>query len=71
MKIIFLSDFCKRTGSIDICVPRAATLAAAGMLGLAALGAWGDFCSVSAMAWISASMPPLPECSRCWRPNVA
>ena len=43
MKIIFLSDFCKRTGSIDICVPRAATLAAAGMLGLAALGAWGGF----------------------------
>ncbi|MCB1788651.1 MAG: M23 family metallopeptidase [Gammaproteobacteria bacterium] len=43
MKIIFLSDFCKRTGSIDICVPRAATLAVAGLLGLTALGGWAGF----------------------------
>ena len=41
MKIIFLSSFCKRTGSIDICVPRAAAFAGLTIVGVlaAALGA--------------------------------
>lgn len=43
MKMNFLSDFCSRTGSFDICVPRAASLAVLGVLGLTAVGAWGGF----------------------------
>lgn len=42
-KMIFLSDLCRRTGVIDICVPRAAVLASLGALGLTAVGAWGGF----------------------------
>lgn len=43
MKIIFLSDFCKRTGSIDICMPRAATLAGLTVLSVTAATLWGGF----------------------------
>ena len=40
MKIIFLSDFCRRTGSLDICLPRLLGLAGVGLAGAVALAAW-------------------------------
>lgn len=40
MKIIFLSDFCRRTGSLDICLPRLLGLAGVGLAGAVALSAW-------------------------------
>ncbi|MCP5430855.1 MAG: peptidoglycan DD-metalloendopeptidase family protein [Chromatiaceae bacterium] len=43
MKIIFLSDFCKRTGSIDICMPRAAALAGLTVLAVTATTLWGGY----------------------------
>lgn len=43
MKIIFLSDFCKRTGAIDICLPRAAALATVSVAGLLAVTLWSGF----------------------------
>lgn len=43
MKIIFLSDFCKRTGTIDICIPRAAGILGLALAGLTVLAVWGGF----------------------------
>jgi len=43
LKIIFLSDFCKRTGSIDVCMPRAAALAGLAVFAVTALTLWGGF----------------------------
>jgi murein DD-endopeptidase MepM/ murein hydrolase activator NlpD len=43
MKIIFLSDFCKRTGSIDVCLPRAAAIAGLSLAGLVAVAVWSGF----------------------------
>lgn len=43
MKIIFLSDFCRRTGSIDICLPKAAGLATLAVIGLTAVTLWAGF----------------------------
>jgi murein DD-endopeptidase MepM/ murein hydrolase activator NlpD len=40
MKIIFLSDFCRRTASLDICLPRLLGLAGVGLAGAVALAAW-------------------------------
>jgi murein DD-endopeptidase MepM/ murein hydrolase activator NlpD len=40
MKIIFLSDFCRRTGSFDICMPRLLGLAGVTLAGAVALSAW-------------------------------
>ena len=43
MKIIFLSNFCKRTGSVDICLPRAALALAFVAIGAMSLTAWVGF----------------------------
>jgi murein DD-endopeptidase MepM/ murein hydrolase activator NlpD len=43
MKIIFLSDFCRRTGSIDVCVPRAAALAGLSLAALISVALWSGF----------------------------
>ena len=43
MKIILLSDFCKRTGSLDICVPRAATIMGLAFIAVTALTLWAGF----------------------------
>lgn len=43
MKIIFLSDFCKRTGSIDVCLPRAAATAGVLLVGLVTAALWSGF----------------------------
>ncbi len=43
MKIIFLSSFCKWTGSIDICVPRAAVLAGLTVAGTLAAAIGGGY----------------------------
>jgi murein DD-endopeptidase MepM/ murein hydrolase activator NlpD len=40
MKIIFVSNWCRRTGSIDLCLPRLAALGAAGLIGLTGLALW-------------------------------
>ncbi|MCG6965165.1 MAG: M23 family metallopeptidase [Chromatiaceae bacterium] len=43
MKIIFLSDFCKRTGSVDICLSRAAGLVSVVLVGIVGLSLWSGF----------------------------
>lgn len=43
MKIILLSDFGKRTGSIDICLPRAVALTTLSVAGLLAVTLWSGF----------------------------
>jgi len=43
MKIIFLSDLCKRTGSVDICLPRAVLALVALAVGALSLTAWLGF----------------------------
>ncbi len=43
MRILFLSDACKCTGSIDISIPKAATLGGLAILGLAAMTSWGAY----------------------------
>lgn len=43
MKIIFLSDFCKRTGTIDVCVPKLIGLGGLLVLGLTAVTLWSGF----------------------------
>ncbi len=43
MKIIFLSSFCKRTGSFDICVPRAAALAGILIVGVLVAAVGGGY----------------------------
>lgn len=43
MKIIFLSDLCRRTGSLDICVPRAALLLLVLVVGGTSLAGWVGF----------------------------
>lgn len=43
MKVLFLPDFCKRTASLDICVPRAAAGLFALFVGVVALALWGGF----------------------------
>jgi len=43
MKIIFLSNICRRSGSIDVCMPRAAALAGVVLVGVVALTLWSGF----------------------------
>jgi murein DD-endopeptidase MepM/ murein hydrolase activator NlpD len=43
MKIIFLSDFCKRTGSLDICLSRAVLALVVLAVGVLSLTAWVGF----------------------------
>jgi hypothetical protein len=43
MKVIFLSDFCRRTGSLDVCLPRAAAGVALVLLSVVAVALWGGF----------------------------
>ena len=43
MRILFLSEAAKCTGSIDISIPKAATLGGLAILGLSAMTAWGAF----------------------------
>lgn len=43
MKIIFLSDFCKRTGTIDVCLPRAVAVGGLAFAGLVAVALWSGF----------------------------
>jgi len=43
MKIIFLSDFCRHTGSIDVCVPRTVGLVGFALSALLAVALWGGF----------------------------
>lgn len=43
MKIIFLSDFCRRTASLDICMPKAAALIGLGFASLLGLAVWSGY----------------------------
>lgn len=43
MNIIFLNDFCRRTGSIDVCVPRAAGILGAVLVAAIALAGYAGF----------------------------
>jgi len=43
MKIIFLSDACRRSGAIDVCLPRAASLAGLLLAGATALALWSGY----------------------------
>lgn len=43
MKIIFLSNFCRRTGSLDVCLPRAAAFAGAAVVTLISASLWGGY----------------------------
>lgn len=43
MKVILLSDFCKRTGSVDICLPRAVLALVVIAVGALSLTAWLGF----------------------------
>jgi len=43
MKMMFLSDFCRRVGDIDLCISRFAVMGGAAAIGLAALAGWGGY----------------------------
>jgi murein DD-endopeptidase MepM/ murein hydrolase activator NlpD len=43
MKIIFLSDFCRHSGSIDICMPRAVGIVGLVLVGITAIGLWSGY----------------------------
>lgn len=43
MNIILLRDFCKRTGSFEICLPRVAAFAGLTLVGIAVLALWVGF----------------------------